>query len=109
MKEIIRNINFVIFFLIITPSVFAFFNVDPDVLSDVTSNYVDGQISYEIKLDRNPENPKYFCQKDVAKVMNQGVLCKSTSDVLSESRSALEINKLKYSSLIFFFKTVCYC
>ena len=43
MKEIIRNINIVIIYLIITPSVFAFFNVDPNVLSDVSSNYVDGQ------------------------------------------------------------------
>ena len=101
MKEIIRNINFVIFFLIITPSVFAFFKVDPDVLSDVTSNYVDGQISYEIKLDRNPENPKYFCQKDVAKVMRNAVL--------SESRSALGIKKLKYSNLIKNVKTFCDC
>ena len=101
MKEIIRNLNIIILFLIITPSVFAFFNVDPDFSSDVTSNYEDGQTSYEIKLDRNPANPKYFCQKDVAKFMRNAVL--------SESRSALGIKALKYSNLIKNVKTFCDC
>ena len=67
MKEIIRNLSIIILFLIITPSVCAFSKVDPDVLSEVTSDYVYDQTSNEIKLDRNPEDPKYFCQKDVAK------------------------------------------
>ena len=99
MKEIIRNI--LLSFLIINHSVFAFSKVDPDFSSDVTSNYVDDQTSYEIKLDRNPENPNYFCQKDVEKFMRNAVL--------SESRSALGIKKLKYSNLITNVKTFCDC
>ena len=52
------------------------------------------------ELNGNPENPKYFCQKDGAKVMRKEVLCKPVSDVLTESWSALRIKTLKDSTII---------